>query len=267
VKESVRFFASELHGSRTAAQYRLRESGLTAHVRHPLLDMWVLEEIFRFRVYEPPPQAARSLAGVEGPLRILDLGGHIGLFALYACGRFPGASVVSFEPDPASRELLYRSIESNDLAQRWRVVGACAATGGGSVEFASSGQLSRADPGGDGALQDIQERIGGAFPFLRGTALLTPERVKVPRIDVFPFLAKADFVKMDIEGAEWEILADSRIAELGAASIVLEFHPTYGPGSQAEAVLREVLAGAGYEVGDVAGGGDTGMLWAWKPVS
>jgi hypothetical protein len=36
-----------------------------------------------------------------------------------------------------------------------------------------------------------------------GTRIIT-----VPMIDVLPILAEADFLKMDIEGGEWEILSD-----------------------------------------------------------
>ena len=41
--------------------------------------------------------------------------------------------------------------------------------------------------------------------------------------DVLGQIAEADLVKMDIEGGEWGILADPRIARQRA--LVLEYHP------------------------------------------
>jgi len=264
VRDSGRFVARELRGSQSVAQYRLRGSGLVAQIRHPLLDMWVLEEIFRRRVYEPPPAAARALASLRGPMRVVDLGGHVGLFGLYVCGTYGDATVLSYEPDPANGALLERSIEANRLGERWRLVKACAASHQGSVSFDSSGPLSRANPEGDHALEEMQLRIGETFPFLRGTALLSPERVQVESRDVFPELVRADFLKIDVEGAEWDLFADPRFEELRAAAVVLEYHPSYGPGEDSLAVLRRALKGAGLEVGAPAWNGDAGMVWAWR---
>lgn len=44
VGERSRFVAHELRDQRALEHYHLRGSGLVAQVRHPLLDMWVLEE-------------------------------------------------------------------------------------------------------------------------------------------------------------------------------------------------------------------------------
>jgi FkbM family methyltransferase len=264
VRERARFVVNELRDVPLVHEYRLRDSGLIAPVRHPLLDMWGLEEIFRLRVYEPPAQAAAALRALGRPPRVVDLGGNVGLFGLFALELFPGASIVSFEPDPANLRSLSRCIEVNDLQASWQLVEACAATAGGTVEFSSSGPLSRAAPGSDDALRAMQERIGRTFPFLEGTRLLRPERLRVERRDVFPFLVGADLVKIDIEGSEWELLADPRIAGLDAAAVVLEYHPSYGPEADAEATVRRALAGAGYETGPSLPGDGAALLWAWK---
>jgi FkbM family methyltransferase len=264
VRESARFVANELRDVPALRRYRLRDSSLFTFIRHPLLDMWSLEEIFRFRVYEPPPHVARLLESGQRPLRVADLGGNVGHFGLYVRSLFPDASVVSFEPDPGNAAVLSRCIEANGLRDSWRLVEACASTSGGTVEFASSGPLSRAAPPSEDALGEVQEHIGRVFPFVRGTTLLEPERLEVATRDAFPLLASADLVKIDIEGGEWEILADPRMADLGAAAIVLEYHLQYGPDSDAEGTVREALARAGYETGPSLPGAGTAVLWAWR---
>jgi FkbM family methyltransferase len=264
VRESAAFVANELRDAPITRQYRLRETGLLAQVRHPLLDMWAIEEMFRFRVYDPPAPVARALRGLQRPIRIADLGGHVGYFGLFMRRLFPDASIVSFEPDPDNVALLRRCIEANQLQDRWDVVQACAAVADGTVEFASSYHLSRMYPPSEQPLEEIQRRISAAFPFMEGTALLQPELRQVQARDVFPFLTDADLVKMDIEGAEWGILADLRFAELRASAVVLEYHQIYTSEPNPEAVLVRDFERAGFQAGEPERGGDAGVIWAWR---
>ncbi len=265
MRQPVRFVLNELRDLPTLRPYQLRGTGLIAQVRHPLLDMWGIEEMFRFRVYEPPPPVARQLRSLPRAVRVVDLGGHVGLFGLFALGLFPDSSITSFEPDPGNVEVLRRCVEANALRGRWQVIEACATTSDGTAEFASSFHLSRLASSSDPGLDDLHHGIGSAFPFLQGTALLTAERRQVTCRDVFPFLADADLIKIDIEGSEWEILADPRFAELDALALVLEYHPAYWRADDAEAEVRRALNRAGYETMSPARGADGATMWAWKP--
>ena len=90
-----------------------------------------------------------------------------------------------------------------------------------------------------------------------------PVAGSIPAVDIFDHLADADFVKMDIEGGEWPILADPRLADLGA-TWVIEFHragrprclPTRRPGTSSRP-----RATVGHQVFNYWG---HGTLWAWK---
>ncbi|MBV9836690.1 MAG: FkbM family methyltransferase, partial [Solirubrobacterales bacterium] len=247
VRERARFVVNELRDTPTVGQYRLRGSGLLALVRHPLLDMWGLEEVFRFRAYEPPRALAGALASLPRPLRILDLGGHAGYFGLFILGLFPDCRITSFEPDPDNARILRRCVAANAFGDRWQVIEAAGATSDGTAEFCSSFHLSRVAHSPDPYLQELQRRLGGVFPFLRGTALLGAEGLLVQCRDVLPLLGDADLIKLDIEGGEWEILGDPRFREAGVGAIVLEYHPAYGPGEDAEATVARALTGAGLE--------------------
>jgi hypothetical protein len=72
--------------------------------------------------------------------------------------------------------------------------------------------------------------------------------IDVPVVDVLPELADADFVKIDIEGAEWPILADLRFRELRAGVVVLEYHDEGCPEPDAGAAAEQALARASYTV-------------------
>ncbi len=243
--------------------YTLRESGLRAQIRHPLLDMWVLEELFRFGAYEPPRQVGETLDLLGRPPRILDLGGHVGLFGLFAFGRFDGVSVVSFEPDPRNAQVLRRCIEANALGERWRLVEACAGTGEGTVEFDSAFHLSGVARGGR-ELAGKRDEISAAFPFMAGAPLLSPERHVVAVQDVLPAAMDVDLLKIDIEGGEWEILSDPRFKATAAVALVLEYHATENEGSGACARAHELLGGAGFQTRQAAQDGDAGVIWAWR---
>jgi len=265
VEERSKFIVNELRDTRTVERYRLRGSGLLAEVRHPLLDTWVLEEVFRFRVYEPPIQVRRALRALERAPRILDLGGHAGFFGLYVWGLFENAVVTSFEPDPDNVSVLRDCIALNGLEDSWRVIEACAAASDGTVEFVSSFHLSRMGPQAGDALSSLHRGISHVFPFLEGTGLVEQRARSVPCRDVFPFLADADLVKMDIEGAEWEILADERFGDIGANAVVLEYHPAYFCGSDPEGTVTEALQRAGLAISDLRRTPDGGTVWAWRP--
>jgi FkbM family methyltransferase len=264
VQERTRFVVNELRDVPAVGDYRLRGSALRAAIRHPLLDSWVLEEVFRFRAYEPPAEVKDALSALDRAPRVLDLGGHVGLFGLYVRGLFEAAQVTSFEPDPSNVAVLRRCIELNGLEDRWRVIEACAAAGEGTVEFVSSYHLSRIGSADDPSLSALHRGISSAFPFLEGTALVESQARRVSSYDVFPFLADADLVKMDIEGTEWEILADERFAATTAAAIVLEYHPAYLDSSDAEATVATALERAGYVIADVKRTADAGTVWAWR---
>lgn len=246
-------------------EYRLSGSNLLVEVRHPLLDMWVLEEIFRFGVYEPPAPVARLLRGLGRPVRILDLGGHIGCFGLFMLSLHPDATLVSYEPDPANLALLRRCIEANGLSERWRAVEACAGTRNATVEFASSFHLSRVAHDSDPALAGLQAALHGTFPFLRGACFVQPaEGRRVRSEDVLGAMQDADLVKLDIEGSEWAILADPRFGQLSADAVVLEYHPAYLEHGEAEQVVADALRRAGYTLDTRRPGPDGGMVWAWR---
>jgi hypothetical protein len=82
-------------------------------------------------------------------------------------------------------------------------------------------------------------------------------------VDVLPQLADADLVKIDIEGAEWPILADDRFRELKARLVVLEYHAECSPQPDPAAAAEQALVSAAYEVRHVGRkpAFGAGLLW------
>jgi FkbM family methyltransferase len=230
------FLGCELRGSTAPARYRLRGEDAVVFVRHRTPDVAALGEVFYERQYEPPPLLARRLEAAPAPLRILDLGANVGLFGVFAMHRFPGAELTAVEPDASNLDLLNRTMTANRW--RWNVISAAAATSDGEVRFASEHfTTSRIDPDGE----------------------------IVSAVDAFPLLQRSGFAKIDIEGGEWSILEDSRLAAEGCPLLVLEYHPHLCPSDDPRGEAHGRLRAAGYELEEhVAFGAGHGLLWAWR---
>jgi FkbM family methyltransferase len=240
VRESARFALRELSPTTTTRRYTLRDSDLQIFLRHPLRDSWIVEEVFRRKVYEVPSGARASLESLGRPPRIVDIGGHVGLSSAYLLGVFPEADVVTVEPDPEQARMIGQTIEANGREANWRVVNAFAAPETGTVSFISDGHGSRLADGTTGS-------------------------ITVPSIDVFSYLRDADLLKMDIQGAEWPLVTDDRFRKLSAAAMVIEYHPYLCPADDALGLLTATLERSGYKVTaptDVHLG--EGTVWAWR---
>jgi len=239
VKPSLRFALFELLRREATRPYVLRESGLTAHVRHPLNDMWVVDEIYVQRVYEPPREVLDRIEALGRPPRILDLGGHAGLFALFALGRFAGSTVTSVEPNPDNARVLEASRQAGGLTDRWRLVRAAAGVADGTARIAGLSFLTQLDEGGS---------------------------VEVEMRDALPLLDEADVAKIDVEGGEWPLLADERLARAGVRAVVLELHDDGDGGTAYRERACSLLREAGFTPGPLFDERpDTACIWAWRP--
>lgn len=240
VHELLRFVARELRGSEAVATYRLRHSAARIAVRHGGPDVLALDEIFYQRHYDLPATVESSLRSLDHPPEIVDLGANVGLFGAFMLARFPEARMLSVEPDPWNLAVLRRCVDANGRDGDWEVVEAVASTSNGRVRF-----------------------VTGRYSLSHLAETDDDDAELVPSIDVFPYLGRADLVKMDIEGGEWAILADPRLGELRSI-LVLEYHPQRAPEEDTAAAATRLLSAAGFELAPIFHRPDgVGMLWAW----
>lgn len=253
----MRFLAFELSAPRLA-RHQLRGSGLSVYLRHGTIDIDVFKEVFGTEfgpnAYEPPAPVAAALDAKPQPT-VLDLGGNIGLFGVYALGRWPNASLRSFEPDPRNLPLLRRAIAANRLERRWTVDAAAVANCAGEMPFlaglfAESQLASVADPA---------TRPPSWAP------LPDSETVMVRTVDLFEEDRHVDLIKMDIEGGEWAILTDPRLPGLDADAIVVEWHKAGCPEPDPRAAASRLLRGAGYaHQHETQESSHSGVVWGWR---
>jgi FkbM family methyltransferase len=241
VRERFRFVANELRRRPVTSVYRLRDSDVAVALRHHSGDVLVLDEIFSQGEYEPPNAVRAALDALSTPT-VADLGANIGLFGAWTLRRFPDATIVGVEADPANAAVHRETIEANNLESRWKLIEAFAGTEAGVVRFA----------GGAFATSHADNREGS---------------IDVAVVDVFSELAGADLVKIDIEGAEWDLLADPRFAALRPQVIVLEYHEDGSPAADPRQAAEQALRTAGLDV--VHAGSKpqfgAGIVWGLAP--
>ena len=196
-------------------------SGLTFEVAHKERSLPILMEVMQRRVYAP------GLALGESPV-VIDIGGHIGAFTMFTMQQAPRARVLVFEPEPLSFELLQRNIGMNGFSDR--VIAsrrAVCGTGGTRTLFAS----------GSSPVNSLFRHNTQAVPVSVPCTTLA-EIFARHRID------RCDLLKIDCEGAEYEILYSAPSDVLARVQrIVLEWHGI--PGHTPEA-LEQFLRSQGF---------------------
>lgn len=164
-------------------------------------DLAIFYEIFVRDCYRIPEDTVPA-ASVR---TIVDCGGNIGLSALYFAARYPNARIFSVEPNPDNYALLKRNASAEP---RITPVQACV-TGVGE-------QQVYIDTVGKGSHFRINSEARGVP--VRGMSL--------DQIREAYGIGQIDLLKMDIEGAEKQVLAHPAfLAQTGA--IVAELHPGY----------------------------------------
>ena len=152
---------------------------------------------------------------------ILDCGSNIGMSILYFKHIYPKAHIIGFEPDPAIYPYLEENIFRNELKDV-RLVQAALAAKEGTLTFCSDGKYG----------STLVEHLPADAPE-------NWTKYKVPCVRLRDYLTKpVDFLKMNIEGAEWEVLEDSIDMLRQVREMVIEYHHLPG----LPRTLHEILA-------------------------
>lgn len=133
---------------------------------------------------------------------IVDLGANVGFFTLFAASRFPGRPVVSVEPYPPSAAALTANLRDNRLSN-CRIVQAAVSNMRGTVAFGSTSPV----PNPVNARITPNASIDGTQYVACPTTTLD---------DLFREHVSGDvaFMKLDIEGAEYDVLYGASDASL-----------------------------------------------------
>src|SRR5712692_1057126 len=157
-------------------------------------------EIFLRRTYHFEAQRPDPL--------ILDCGSNIGCSVLYFKHAYPRARIIAFEPDPDIFPYLQENVAQNQLSDV-HLVQAALARQNGTHTFFSDGSAGSC----------LVENI--AADARQGRL----KKYEVACVRLRDFLTEpVDFLKMNIEGAEWDVLKDSEERLRTIREMVLEYH-------------------------------------------
>lgn len=160
--------------------------GRTVELRDNNSDFQMWEDTFLLDYNLPPPE-------MPEPATVLDLGANIGLTAAYYAEIWRDATIWMVEPHPANLELAKRNAPS--CHPRLYAVAPQSGWYHMHLDERTASAYALGELGGRFVALSMDELIAGAG-------------------------GHVDFVKMDIEGAEWEILQEP----FSASHLMVEFH-------------------------------------------
>lgn len=151
-----------------------------------------------FKTYNPAP-------------RIIDAGAHIGVMTLHFKNQYPNARITAFEPNPNTFKHLVDNIEGNGLRDVEAVNAALSDTEGETVLLGNPDEETRGNSIAAHWGRDVDEK---------GT-------MKVKTVKLSDYLGeKVDFLKLDVEGVEYQVLKECGDKLRNIQTIELEVHET-----------------------------------------
>jgi len=173
------------------------DRGCVVHYRRVRGDLQGIREVFIDEIYRLP-------AGAR-PGSLVDLGANIGLATVWLAKEYGIEALAAFEPLAANLEVLRRNCEANALRVDVRAAALGARDGSASFDVGEGANLGRVARGG--AVLVAVAGIAGAV----GSLGFAPS-----------------LLKMDVEGAEGELLLEADPSWIRAFELVVaELHPQY----------------------------------------
>lgn len=190
-------------------------SGLKFKIPDAKSFIWQYHEIFGNESYKFKTEVSQPI--------IYDCGSNVGTSVLYLKQLYPSSIIHAFEPDPSVFEFLQSNIENNKM-DGVVLHKAAAWTEDTTLQFSSEG----ADAGKVGA----QNTNAISVQAINLKSLLEKEQ-------------RVDFLKIDIEGAEYEVLEHCQDALSKVQNIFVECH-SYNASSQKIASVLSILNKQGF---------------------
>ena len=181
--------------------------------------------VFYYKDYEQLPGFRPGRGWV-----VVDTGAYIGLYTLRAARLVgPRGLIVSLEPLPASFAYLAANVRLNGL-RNVVPLRACLAGSPGVKELYVPERGVNAT-----LIREYAEAMGGARSVVRARSLTLG--------DVVEKVGRVDLLKLDVEGAETEVLRSSALDPHRVRRVVVEVHVDVARPSE----VAELLEDAGYE--------------------
>ena len=171
----------------------------------------VVDDMYRFHTNNPTPL-------------IIDCGANMGLSVLYLAQLYPQARIIAFEPEGPIFDVLQKNVEQFSANDRVELHKKAVWESETTLQFYT-------DHGMSGTVETKYENQ-------------TPTEVKTVRLASYLQTA-VDFLKMDIEGAEYTVLKDCEPFLKNVQNIFVEYHSYLGKEQKLEEILA-ILKNSGF---------------------
>jgi FkbM family methyltransferase len=204
--------------------------GRRYRVRPRTLDLSIVNEAAFLN-----PYLSNGFVSLRADSVVVDVGANLGDFAIQAACLCPAGRIIAVEPIRSAGEMIEQQAHLNGVSN---VTWICAAMGredrpAAAIRSGSPYARTDADHGG-------------------------VEMVTLARLAADQHLDRIDLLKLDCEGAEWDILPSSDAVLPRVRQICMEFHCERGWTAER---LAEWLKNRGFDVIHT-GGSWNGLLWA-----
>jgi FkbM family methyltransferase len=192
--------------------------GVNIQISNPFWFLHSVEEIFIDEVYKFDSTRAKPL--------IIDCGANWGLSIIYFKSLYPAAKIFAFEPDPDIFKMLTNNIKNhhfNDISLLNKAI------------WIDDAEMTFSCEGG----------VGGTFSHFT-TYDLPKVSVQTTRLkDILQLHAIIDFLKIDIEGAEYEVIKDCQYSLANVQNMFIEYHGSFGKPQYLHEIL-EIISNSGF---------------------
>ena len=161
----------------------------------------------------------QNLYGFKSDVRnpvILDCGAHIGLASIFFSGKYPNSTIYAYEADPEIANILDHNIKSLGLKN--------VETFSKAVWIDEEGVFFKNSGDDSGYINKTDEENGIRIPSFRIRNFLKEKHV--------------DLLKLDIEGAEFDVIEDCAGVLANAKNIIIEVHKFRENNGSLASILR-----------------------------
>lgn len=192
-------FATLLFGEQMGVRLAWLEAPV--YLRPGTTDVLVFRQVFVEREYDVD-------SGLSNPGLIVDAGANIGLTSIFFALRFPECRIAAIEPSPDNFGLLVKNTRRLGNVAPMRA-----------ALWHENGTLEIRDPGRGAWAYQVGESSASSVGTVPATSMaaLVAEHGHV------------DLLKLDIEGAELNVLSDAESWIESVSAIVVELHPAIHP--------------------------------------
>lgn len=192
------------------------------------LDAWIIKETCLDRDYE------RHGVDLQDGWQVVDIGAGLGDFTIYAARRCPRGRVYAYEPFPESFALLQHNLELNAISNVQAVRGAVSGRAAEGMQLYVVGEAVQHTTALNAETKS--ESDGMTVTSMSLDQVLAP-------------LPQCDFMKMDCEGAEYDVLLNASPAALAKIKrLSMEVHDGPAAPGRSRHELAEHLRRHGFRV-------------------